>query len=506
MAIDALRDGFVRMCFDPSLNATQLGCRVLLEGQYYDPALGCTVTPNALMRVTSPRSVDCQFGKGSVLAESIKVFFKTCGASSGIDLFVIPRSDAAGSVKAEYTITFTGTSTSAGTIDIYMGDWAYNTSTYIPVGATPTVIAAAVAANINNTSLPFIATAVAGVITLVARNGGTVGNYLNWSLNWHGRLDYFPVGVTAAMAQTVVGSIDPVAVDYSTLLGDCCYCCIGGLYGDVTWQTGLRDYIREVWNCDKPQCFGHGYTYNAGTLGQILATGNNSAELSRIAVCNSTPILPYLQVAAYAAQSCCTTQDNPELSIQGPEYGVLNAIKSPQSCTTCFTYDEIKQIKANGFVVTTPLSGGQGALTSPVISNDVTNYLYDDEGRPNVTFRDTNSRRMTAKVATEFANKLQEFNGLGLFTVNTQVKVGTKGTNKRLMLGAIRSWAKDNIGTLFSEFDNIDKDISVQTDFEKSPKCQGVPGKMHINMMYRPPIRITEISANMQPKMLDNCN
>lgn len=34
MAIDALRDGFVRLCFDPSLNVAGTRCRVVLEGQY----------------------------------------------------------------------------------------------------------------------------------------------------------------------------------------------------------------------------------------------------------------------------------------------------------------------------------------------------------------------------------------------------------------------------------------------------------------------------------------
>jgi hypothetical protein len=58
---------------------------------------------------------------------------------------------------------------------------------------------------------------------------------------------------------------------------------------------------------------------------------------------------------------------------------------------------------------------------------------------------------------------------------------------------------------LFSEFDDIDSDIILRTDFEVAPKCQGIPGKLWIDFTYRPPVRITSITINAKPELLSNC-
>lgn len=507
MAIDSLRDGFVRMCFDPSLNAYDGKCRMLFEGQIYrDGTTTCPITIDAPMKITSTRQIDCQFGEGSVLAESLKVAFGCCG-NNALEIWAIPREDADTAVKAVYTTTFTGNATADGRIDLYQGDSRYNISVRITTGMTPTQIAAALVTAINAIpGYPYIATSALGVLTQTARNGGTVGNFLNPQFNWHGRINYFPAGVTFVTAQTVQGAVDPEPLDYNAILGECCYCCVGMLYGDNDWQDGMLAYLDESWSCDKPQCFGQGYSYSSGSLGQILSQFRNKATWSPLAHCIADPNFPWLKVAAYAAKSCCATVDNPELSIQGPVNGVLDCLHFPESCGQCFSFDEQEQLRENGFVVTVPVTGGQGALTSPQITNDITNNLYDAEGRENATFRDANSRRLAAVTADSFATKLQEFNGLGLFTKNTNIRPGVRGTNPRLMLGNLRAWAKDNVGVLFSEFDDLDKELTLLTDFQVAPKCQGKPGKLYVNMVYRPPVRIDKVIVNMQPKLLDNCN
>lgn len=489
------------------MNVYKGKCRILLEGQYYDPNQGCEVVPDKVMKVTSLRQVDCQFGAGSVLAESLKTAFGCC-ANNANEIWVIPRLDADDAVKAAYTMTFTGPATEDGRIDIYWGNAGgntnYNISVRILAGMTAAQIATAVQAAIP-AAFPYTSVAALGVITLTARNGGTVGNFLNPVINWHGRLDYFPEGVSVTMAQTVVGSVDPEPLDYNTVLGECCYCCAASLYGDNAWQDGMIAYMDSAWSCDKPQCFGHVYSYASGTLGQVLSQFRNKETVSLIDVCPEFPAFPWLVVAAYAAHSCCSTVDNPEISVQGPQFGVLECIKFPESCTQCRTYDEQVQLKENGFVVLVPLTGGQGALTSPEVANDVTNNLYDVEGRPNATFRDVSARRLAASTAISLAEQLQSFNGLGLFTKRTDIKPGVRGTNPRLMLGSIRAWAKSQVGILFSEFDDIDTDITLQTDFEVAPKCQGQPDLLHLNMIYRPPVRVGQIITNLQPRLLDNC-
>lgn len=511
MAIDSLRSGIIRICFSDALNAYPSKCRILVEGQMLDTG---TAEDGALIKVPSTRGIDELFGAGSVICEALKVGFTCCG-NNAMEFYALPHHDTAvgATTKAAYTITFTGDATSPGTIDLYIADGQWNTSTRIYEGMTQDEIAAAVLASIQDEpSLPFTIAAGtapgANVLTLTAKNAGTVGNNIAIIPNWRQRLNYLPEGVEIVVAQTTQGANQLTGFmppDYAAILGECCYCCFAMCYDNQSWQDAAIAYIKDNWSCAKPQCFGHGYTYNSGTLGQILAADTNSPEVSRLAQCATDPSAGWLKAVAYATLSCCSTVDNPELSIQGPNFGVLNCLRQPESCFQCFTFDEQELLRQSGFVVTVPLQNGAGQLTAPMITNDITNNRYDADGRLNATWWNVNARRLAMATADSMAIMLNKSVGLGLYTKNTTIPAGIYGTNPKLILGSIRAWAKDKVGILFSEFDNIDKDITVQTDFEVAPRCQGIPGKLWVNFIYRPPVRISNIIVNAYPEMLSNC-
>lgn len=503
MAQDLLTDGFVQLCIDPSLNFYDGKCRVLVEGQYKDPAAGCVVVPDVIVPVTSLRNVDCMFGAGSVLAESLKKIF--CECPNNIQVFALPRTDLLAGIAAVYTLTVTGPATSDGRLELFFMDGDYSIDIFIAQGQTATQMAASIVAALPD-NFPYTAVPAVGVITFTAKNKGEVGNYLTFAQNWRNRQNYGPTGVVLVMAHPTPGSGNPVPLNYANVLGTCCYNCVAVLTGDEPTQTAWADYLATQWACDTPQCFGHAYTYVSGTLGQVLARFDNSSEMSRIAHCVGETGVPWLEAAAYAAKSCCIACTNPELSIQGQNYGVLSCLRIPSTCNSCWTYDEQQQLRENNFVVLGPLQGGSGAYTSPYIFNDVTQRLYDDLGRLNSTFWDTNSTRLISATALAIAEFLQTFNGLGLFTKNTTIRQGIFGTNPRLMLASIRAWAKTQIGILFSEFQNIDNDIQLKTDFEIAPACQGNPNKLHLFFKYQPPVRVGVIRTVLQPKILDNCD
>lgn len=554
MPQDILADGFVSLCIDTSLNFYDGKCRVLVEGQYVvNGSLAVPIVPDVPIHIPSTRFIDDMFTAGSVLAEGLKQMFCIC--PSNVDIYALPRLDAATGisnfnagtvytagqqmvytdgyvyqavtttiagdtpvsaaakwtqlylkgVKAVYTMTVAGPATSDGQIDIFLGDRTYSVDrVLVTSGDTATAIATAIEAAIP-ASFPYVVTRSGAVITMTAKSAGTVGNFLNPVVNWKAFQNYFPTGVTITTVQATPGAGDPQPIDYKAALGTCCYSCYALLGGSTKWQRGMRDWIRSAWDCTKPQCFGHGYTYNSGSLGQVLAVGDNSAEFSRLAVPVNDVNFPWAMVAAYAALSCCTACVNPELSIQGRNYGVLNCIERPTSCSLPWSFDEMTQLKDAGFVTYGPLTGGVGTLTSPYVVNDVTNNLYDDLNRPNVTFRDASSRRMAAKTSLELATKLNEFNGLANYTKNTQVPQGIFGTNKRMMEASIKHWAQGQVGIRFSEFDNMETDIVLREDFEVAQPCQGVPCKYHLFFRYRPPCRIANVQVQMLPKVLDNC-
>lgn len=503
MAQDVLRDNFVQLCIDPSLNFFDGKCRVLVEGQM----LTGTATADVLRQLPTNRNIDDLFGLGSVLSETLKQMF--CQCPNNAEFFVIPRVDPVGSVAATFTLTITGPATTDGRLEIFALDGKYNIDILVEAGDTETEIATAIAAEYTAEfagQFPYTVSSAAGVVTYTAKNKGVVGNFLNVVPNWRNNPDYPPKGVTLAFAAGVAGTGNLTPLNYQTVLGECCYSCFALLDDGDEYQEGWQEYLETLWDCKTPQCFGHGYTYNAGSLGEILPRATNAAVFSRLAHGDSDLSPPWFKVGAYAALSCCTACDNPELSIQGQQYGVLSCLNIPENCVSSFSFDEQQQLKEAGFVVTGSLNNGSGAYTSPYIFNDVTNYLYDANMRPNATFRDTNSRRLAASTAIEIGTVLQEFSGLGLFTQNTRIRQGVFGTNPRLVLARIRAWAKTQIGVLFSEFENIDNDIQVKTDAEVSPPCQGQPGKLYLWFKYRPPVRISQIVANLQPSLLLNCN
>jgi hypothetical protein len=500
MANALLSDGFVSLCVDGSQNVFAGRCRVLVEGQML--AAG-TAIPDVLRPVTSVRGVDALFGQGSVMAESLKKLF--CQCPSNLEVFVIPRQDNAAGVIARYNLTVTGTATSPGRIEIFFMDRDYSIDIGVSTGDTPAVIAAAILAAIP-ANFPYTGAIAANVIGFQSRHRGTIGNNLNAVVNWRGRADYAPAGVTVSVVQTAVGVGSPVPLDYKTILGECCYSCFAILNDDVTLQNTWIDYLKTLWDCATPQCFGHAYMPVTGTLGQILAKTVNAEVASMVVHGPLDPTSSYFKTIAYAALSCCTGCSNPELSIQGRTNGVLSCIKIPASCTQEFTFDEQAQLKAAGFVVSGPLDGGLGSYTSPYIYNDVTNSLYDADGKPNATYRDTNSRRLVANTGLQLAARLLEFSGLALFTKDTTIRKGTFGTNPKLMLGEIRAWAKSQVGILFSSFDSIDSDITLTSDLDVAPKCQGDPGKLHLRVKYSPPVRISTIRTTLAPSLIGDCS
>lgn len=499
MARDPFSDGFVNLCIDPNANWLGEGTRVLIEGQM----TGTAVPANVIVPVTGERDIDANFGQGSVLSESLK--YALAAGRGAISLYALPRADEALGVAAVYTLTVAGPATTDGRVTLYAGEAKYNIDVHVDAGDSATTIAALVQAEVHP-DFPYTATVVGPVITLTAKNKGTVGNDLEVLYNWAGRANYAPGGVTFTLAQTTPGSIDPAPNDYAAVIGDCYFDIYALSSGNVAWQENLRDYLRDAWSCDKPQSFGHGYVYNEGTLGQVLATGDNSGELNRVAVPTSEVLFPYLITSAYAALTGITAKTNPELSIQGRDNGLLSVLRKPQSCSTGWTWDEVQNLQEQGFVVYGPASVGTGQLVNPFVYNDVTNYLYDDLGRANTTYRDTASRRMAFSTAMSIADELQKYNGLALFTRNTQVREGVRGTNVNLITADLRAWAQLNVGVLFSEFDNIDEDLRVETDAQVKPPCTGKPGTLHVFLRYRPPVRIDRIFTTLRPEMLDNCN
>src|SRR6187401_385909 len=205
MSIDSLRSGAIRICFDPSLNAYPNRCRILVEGQMLDTGMA---EDGELIKMPSLKDVDLLFGEGSIIAEGLRTAFLCC-PEGVMEFYALPHKDASvgADQKASYAVTFTGVATTDGRADLFLVDGRYNTSTRVYEGDTADVVATNVATDLNATpGLPFVAVAAGGVVTLTAKNAGTVGNAINIIYNWHQRRGYAPVGIEAEVALVTEGT------------------------------------------------------------------------------------------------------------------------------------------------------------------------------------------------------------------------------------------------------------------------------------------------------------
>lgn len=558
VAEPVLNDGFVRLCITDEANVAREGCKILIEGAaILGSAVPPTVTilaPNmtveqvsgteslkkrgkreaikadekmlaavarkkgtakkdVVIPIVSDRDIDNLFGAGSVLSESLRVAMCTCPSAS---FYALPRVPGANATFATIDMTITGTAETAGRFQLYMGEGDWIIDLPVARGDTAAQIGNNLVAEINDlVSFPYAATsAQAGTtitITFTALNAGTVGNDLTIKYNPYGRDALMAKGIsvsTPGQFPEDKGIDDPADQFEYASLGDCCYDCIILADGNPTHQDALDKYLKDAWDCKEGQCFGSGYTYANGTdADEIISEYFTNAEtLSKIPLKNGkTNILGYLQAAAYGARSCCEACDRPELSIQGRVNGLLSCLRQPQSCESVFTADEKQKLKDNGFSIVSPVGQGIGGLTNLFVENDVTNNLYDANGRLNTTWQSTNSRRMAKKVAILLAEELQKYNGLSLYTKSTAIREGTQGITVPMLKGLLRNWAKNQVGILFSEFDDIDNQIVVQTEAETLPNCAGKPGRIVVFFSYRMPERLSLIMVDVKPRLMDPC-
>ena len=192
----------------PSLNGNVLAVKPLVVLAIGQKRAG-TVPALTLTRVRSADEASQFFGAGSQLHDIATGFFKN---NKSNDFWAMPINDAAGSASEERTLTFSTAATAAGTLYLYLSGSRIAVAVAAGESTTTTAtnVAAAIAAVPAN---PWVPTAATNVVTLVAKNKGTLGAELDVRVNYNAG-ESLPVGLTVGQAVTVAGA---GVVDYSTL-------------------------------------------------------------------------------------------------------------------------------------------------------------------------------------------------------------------------------------------------------------------------------------------------
>jgi len=213
---------------------------VLLIGQMLSTG---TATAGLVRRVTSADEVAVLCGRGSMLHEMSRHAYGT--VPSGLDVYILPLGDASGATASETDIAFSGASTEAGELALYIAGARYS----VPVadGDVPSDVAAAAVAAVNADPNALVsASAAAGVVTLTARNKGVAAGRLPVIINRYVGEDV-PAGITVAIGARTEGTVDPDLTSALAGLGPKHYPTMVSPYTGGANLAAMRAAVDERW-------------------------------------------------------------------------------------------------------------------------------------------------------------------------------------------------------------------------------------------------------------------
>lgn len=294
---------------------------------------------------------------------------------------------------ATATVTVTGSVATAGLVNLYVAGQRVRADAV--VGASAEAVAASLAAAVNAAiDLPVTATADAGVVSLQAKFKGELGNDIQVQLNRLGRAngETTPAGLTVVATAMTNGAGTPAVSAALAALGDEAFEFIAQPWNDAdtldAWKTAMDDSAGR-WSWAK-QLYGHVYSAQRGTLGQLVAAGRlrNDPHVSVHGFERGVPQPAWEVAAAWAARTAVFISADPARPTQT---GALTGI-DPAQASDRFTLTERQSLLTSG-VATAVYNGG-----SYRIERAVTTYQRNAYGQPDDSYLDSETLHQSAYV------------------------------------------------------------------------------------------------------------
>jgi phage tail sheath gpL-like len=307
------------------------------------------------------------FGRGSIIHRMVIAAIK---ANAYLQLTCIAVDDAGGSVAASGTVTISGPATGSGTLTLNVGPDSVTIA--ISSGDAANSIAAALNAELAKyPNLPVSATVLNAVVTLTAKNKGTLGNQIKVSAA------VTAAGVGAAIVAMASGATDPTLTTTLAAVFASGHHVLISAWNDQTSLTALRTHLDAVSNGLEMRgavgVYGHtGTLANATTLaGQV-----NSGRITG-ALLPSSQSLPYEVAAAYGA--VIAFEEDPARPLNFLE--LLGIATNPQA--NWLSRTEQENALNNGVA---PLEIGPGSRVQ--IVRAITTYTLDPQSIPDIALLD----------------------------------------------------------------------------------------------------------------------
>lgn len=358
--------------------------------------------PETLLSITSNGLADDFFGPGSQLARMCNIFKSN---NPNTELHAIALSDAGGATKGSGTIQFsialsaTGNSLS-GSETYHMLLNGKKIELALTSGWSTTDINSHAQTTINaDSTLPVTAsTNATSALNLIAVNGGTQGNYIDFRENFfEGQSSPTGFGDSATITGMAGGATDPSLDDVWALIDNEKYEVIIQPYIDATNLTSIEDELADRYLPAQDKQ-GHGYTAARATQASATTLGNSRNAIHNTIMCsNDSPSAPEEWAAAIGAVAAWNLNNDPARPLH---YLKLKEIVAPPSASR-FTQSERNILLYDGISTFVVDSGG-----NVLIERLITTYQTNALGIVDPSYLDVNTLATINEIRFQFKSRM----------------------------------------------------------------------------------------------------
>lgn len=393
--------------------------RVLLVGQKLSAgsAAAGVVSRNV---PDSENSINALFGAKSHIAEMVRRF-KAVNKSTPLDVLPLADSDEVSAAVSSATLTFSGTSTAAGVLNIHVVDKInYRVSVNVAAGVAAAAVATAVDAALGalEAKSPWNSAVAGAVVTVSSVNEGTVLN--GAPIGVEGSVP----GISVALTAFAGGAEDPVLTGVLAAVGNTRYQTIG--WPSTYPTTALTSFLNARFNDNFEVLDGVGVTAVTNTYASLaLGPVQNSQSLVILAdnlvdaADHKGPAIQSLadvKVAEFCAvRSLRLTQDAPLASIMSTvasrdQFGGSAISTIPYHNTRLpglsiplpedeYGLQEIQNLTDAGYTV----AAANRAYNAVILGDTVTTYKTNAAGDPDTSFKYLNRVDASSAIREFFA-------------------------------------------------------------------------------------------------------
>ncbi|WP_242183086.1 phage tail sheath subtilisin-like domain-containing protein [Sphingomonas sp. CARO-RG-8B-R24-01] len=385
--------------------------RALIIGQITGAA---TLAPNVPVLSTSASEARVAGGAGSVLAAMVAAY--RANDAFG-EVWYLPVSDDPAAIAATGSFTFSGPSTAAGVLNLYIAGQVVAVAVTAGMSAAQLATAAigAIGAAVDLPVTAVVDGAVAAKVNLTAKNKGAVGNDIDLRINFLGTAggQVLPAGTGVTVAPMGGGATNPTLTTALAALGTLPFDFIVSPFTDaasIAAVSGLLSDATGRWSW-QTEIFGHCFIAKRGTQGALatFGTGLNDQHLSCMGF-NDSPTPNYVWAAAVAGAVAPSVRTDPATPLQ--TLTVAGVLAPPvqsrflPSQRNTLLYDGISTFR------TDPAGAVQ-------IENLITTYQANAQGQADNAYLEAETMFSLMAVLRSFA---------GLFSSKfARVKLGTDG-------------------------------------------------------------------------------